>query len=129
MSREEAKRAAEAAGARVASSVSRRTEVVVAGRDPGGKLEKARSLGGEAVDERESLHRLRGTARTPMRERWYIACFLCDQLGGRSGSPDAGKSSGRQRVRKSESQLGKDTLKSSLGERHEGYRAAGYRKP
>ncbi|HEY2749679.1 MAG TPA: NAD-dependent DNA ligase LigA [Polyangia bacterium] len=58
-SREEAIRRAEAAGAAVASSVSKRTDFVVAGRDPGAtKLKRARELGSEIIDEAELLRRL-----------------------------------------------------------------------
>jgi DNA ligase (NAD+) len=61
MSREEATRRAEAAGATVAGSVSKRTDFVVAGRDPGAtKLGRARALGTEVVDEAEFLRRLGG---------------------------------------------------------------------
>jgi DNA ligase (NAD+) len=58
MSREEATKAAEEAGARVASSVSKKTDFVVAGTDPGTKHDKAVSLGVEIVDEKEFLKRL-----------------------------------------------------------------------
>ncbi|MGH2723855.1 MAG: NAD-dependent DNA ligase LigA [Actinomycetota bacterium] len=58
MSREEATKAAQDAGARVASSVSKKTDFVVAGTDPGTKFDKAVSVGVEIVDEREFLKRL-----------------------------------------------------------------------
>jgi DNA ligase (NAD+) len=58
MSREEASKAAEEAGARVASSVSKKTDFVVVGTDPGSKFEKAQSLGVETVDEKGFLKRL-----------------------------------------------------------------------
>jgi DNA ligase (NAD+) len=58
MSREEASKAAEEAGARVASSVSKKTDFVVVGTDPGTKFEKAQSLGVETVDEKVFLKRL-----------------------------------------------------------------------
>jgi DNA ligase (NAD+) len=58
MSREEASRAAQDAGARVASSVSKKTDFVVAGTDPGSKHDRAVQLGVEIVDEGEFLKRL-----------------------------------------------------------------------
>jgi DNA ligase (NAD+) len=59
VSREEATTMAQAAGARVASSVSGKTTFVVAGRDPGTKLAKAEALGVEVIDEDTFLRRLK----------------------------------------------------------------------
>ena len=59
VSREEATAMAQAAGARVASSVSGKTTFVVAGRDPGTKLAKAEALGVEVIDEDTFLRRLK----------------------------------------------------------------------
>lgn len=58
MSRDEATRAAVEAGARVASSVSKKTDFVVAGENPGSKAAKAEQLGVEIVDEEGFLKRL-----------------------------------------------------------------------
>ena len=51
MSRAEAKRAIEARGGQVTGSVSGKTSYVLVGADPGSKLDKARSLGVETIDE------------------------------------------------------------------------------
>jgi DNA ligase (NAD+) len=59
LTRDEAAAAAEEAGARVTSSVSKKTSFVVAGENPGTKLTKAESLGVEVIDEHEFLKRIR----------------------------------------------------------------------
>ncbi len=51
LSREAAQEAIERLGGRVTSAVSKKTTYLVVGSDPGGKVEKARTLGVETVDE------------------------------------------------------------------------------
>jgi len=52
----------ERAGGHLVGTVSKRTDTVVAGTDAGGKLEKARALGIEIIDEAELLRRVGGSA-------------------------------------------------------------------
>jgi DNA ligase (NAD+) len=58
LSRAQAIDLVERAGGRVAGSVSRKTDAVVAGDEAGSKLEKAASLGVEVIDEAELLRRV-----------------------------------------------------------------------
>ena len=51
LSREDATAKIEAAGGKVSGSVSKKTHYVVAGEEAGSKLEKARSLGVQILDE------------------------------------------------------------------------------
>jgi DNA ligase (NAD+) len=60
MPRSQAEQAAEEAGAKIASSVSKKTDFVVVGENPGSKHDRALQLGVETIDEREFLKRLKG---------------------------------------------------------------------
>jgi DNA ligase (NAD+) len=51
--RDEAKKLIEDAGGKVTGSVSKKTDYVVAGTDAGSKLDKARELGVQVIDEKE----------------------------------------------------------------------------
>jgi DNA ligase (NAD+) len=60
LSREEAKQKIEAAGGKVASAVSRKTNYVVAGDEAGSKLEKAKELKVRIIDEAGLLDLIKG---------------------------------------------------------------------
>ncbi len=61
MEREEARRAVEALGGKTSSSVSKKVDYVVSGRDAGSKLDRARELGLALLSEREFLDLLQKT--------------------------------------------------------------------
>jgi DNA ligase (NAD+) len=58
LTREEARAKIEAAGGKVTGSVSKKTNYVVAGEEAGSKLDKARELGVEVIDEAKLLELL-----------------------------------------------------------------------
>jgi DNA ligase (NAD+) len=62
LSRTKATAMIEAAGGRVTGSVSKSTDFLVAGEEAGSKLEKAKSLGVETIDEAELLRRVNSAA-------------------------------------------------------------------
>ena len=57
--RDEAKKLIEDAGGKVAGSVSKKTDYVVAGSDAGSKLDKAKELGVAVLDEAQMRELLR----------------------------------------------------------------------
>jgi DNA ligase (NAD+) len=59
LSRARATSLIEEAGGRVAGSVSKKTDALLAGEDAGSKLERAKELGVEVIDEEEFLRRLK----------------------------------------------------------------------
>src|SRR5262245_27244022 len=60
-SRDAAKKLIEDAGGKVTGSVSKKTDYVVAGDDPGSKLEKARELGVNVIGEKEMVGLVKGS--------------------------------------------------------------------
>ena len=58
LSRTDATALIEAAGGRVAGSVSKKTDALVAGDEAGSKLDKVKELGVEVIDEAELLRRV-----------------------------------------------------------------------
>lgn len=58
LSRSEATKLIESAGGAVTGTVSKKTSAVIAGAEPGSKLERARSLGIPVWDEAELLRRI-----------------------------------------------------------------------
>jgi DNA ligase (NAD+) len=62
LSRARATSLIEEAGGRVAGSISKKTDALVAGEEAGSKLDKAKELGVEVIDEAELLRRVRASA-------------------------------------------------------------------
>ena len=63
--RDEAKKMIEDAGGKVTGSVSKKTDYVVAGADAGSKLDKAKELGVQVIDEKEMRESSAEEPRTP----------------------------------------------------------------
>jgi DNA ligase (NAD+) len=66
LAREDAKARIEALGGKVAGSVSAKTSYVVAGADPGSKLEKAQTLGVKVLDQDALLTMIAATRQPPL---------------------------------------------------------------
>lgn len=62
LTRDEARRKLQEHGAKVTDSVSKKTDYVVVGTDPGSKADKARALGINLLDEKQFLKLLGGSA-------------------------------------------------------------------
>ncbi len=60
MTRDEAKEKIRSLGGDISSSVSKNTDYVIAGSEPGEKFDKAKKLGVKAIDEKEFLKLLKG---------------------------------------------------------------------
>ena len=65
MSRTVARELIESAGGKVTDSVSKATSLLVVGADAGSKLDRARTLGVEVIDEAELLRRLEAKSFLP----------------------------------------------------------------
>ena len=69
MTRDEARKALIQLGAKVTSSVSKNTDMVIAGDEPGGKYAKAKDLGVPVLFESEFRQLIQGRGRK--RVKWY----------------------------------------------------------
>jgi len=56
--RQEVEQAVRQAGGKISSSVSKKTDFVLAGEEPGSKLDKAQQLGVKVIDEKEFMEML-----------------------------------------------------------------------
>jgi DNA ligase (NAD+) len=65
MTREDAEARVEALGGKATGSVSKKTDLLVAGESAGSKLKKAQELGIEVIDEAEFLRRLASAEEAP----------------------------------------------------------------
>ena len=73
LSRDEAKARIEAAGGKVIGSVSKKTRYIVAGEEPGSKLDKAHELNIPVLDEAELLLKLKIEATSETPEGWLFS--------------------------------------------------------
>ena len=80
MTRDEAKARAEALGAKVASSVSKKTDYVIVGEDAGSKAAKAAELGVKMLSEDEWLELIGGSASPAIRLAIRVVAF-CLPMG------------------------------------------------
>ena len=58
--RQQAEQAVKQTGGKTSSSVGKKTDFVLAGKNPGSKLDKARSLGVKIIDEQQFIDILNG---------------------------------------------------------------------
>jgi len=60
MSRDEAKKRIQSLGGKVSGSVSKKTDYVIVGEEPGSKADKARELNVEMIDEKKFVKMIGG---------------------------------------------------------------------
>ena len=76
LTRSQAKALIEASGGKVGSAVSRNTSYLVAGEAAGSKLETARKIGVEIIDETALMQLLEGKLPAPYSSRLFQQCLI-----------------------------------------------------
>ena len=101
LSRARATELIEEAGGRVAGSISKKTTALVAGEDAGSKLEKAKELGVEVIDEAELLTRGKAVSGDAVRGKQSSASGSPQETSVRRASARRGPRDCSSRARRS----------------------------